>query len=163
METKSSGGYDSVSHKHDLAQLIARSDRPVTILHVGDLDPSGEDMFSNLSKDLSAFVKDIPPYRDPDEWLEMVRIAITREQADAMSLPTAPPKEKDTRSAKFEGETVQCEAIPPDVLSEIVREAIVSRLDMDAFNENLAVEKQERERIKTAIAALDFDRGLKSA
>lgn len=157
VQARSCGGYDSVTEKHRLARWIARSDRPVTILHVGDLDPSGEDMFANLSLDLAAFIEDMEPWHDPDEWLEMVRVAVTREQADAMNLPTAAPKTDDKRSAKFKGRTVQCEAIPPDVLSQIVRDAIVSRLDMDVFNRNLAAEEEEREQIKAAIAELSFE------
>ena len=45
----------------------------------------------------------------------------------ALGLPTAPPKATDRRA--FEGETVQAEAIPPDVLSQLVAEAIEARQD----------------------------------
>ncbi len=147
MKVQSCGGYDSVTEKHKLAKWIAESDRPVTVLHVGDLDPSGEDMFSNLSRDIPAFVSDMPPsYHCEKTWLDMVRIAVTREQAEALNLPTQPPKKDDPRTANFEGETVQCEAVPPDVLAEIVREAIVSRLDMDVFDANLDVESESASR-----------------
>ena len=44
-----------------------------------------------------------------------------------MGLPTAPAKATDRR--RFAGETVQAEAIPPDVLQQIVSDATVSRQD----------------------------------
>jgi hypothetical protein len=60
------------------------------------------------------------------------RLAVTPEQIAALSLPTAPPKSTDPR--RFVGEeTVQAEAIPPDVLAEIVQQAIDERLDGDVL------------------------------
>ena len=56
----------------------------------------------------------------------------------------------------FDGETVQCEAIPPDVLNQIVREAVRSRLNMDAFEANLAREQQEGEHIARIMAQVLF-------
>ena len=88
--------------------------------------------------------------------MEAIRIAVTREQADDMELPTAPAKTSDSRAKRFVGETVQCEAIPPNTLDQIVRDAITSRLDMDVFNRNLAKEQEEREGIEKVIKAIAF-------
>ena len=55
------------------------------------------------------------------------RLAVTPEQALRMHLPSAPAKATDKR--QFSGETVQCEAIAPDVLSGILRDAIEARRD----------------------------------
>ena len=54
----------------------------------------------------------------------------------------APAKPTDKRS--FQGETVQCEAIPPDVLAAVVKGAIESRLDRDAYDLVLAKEEVTR-------------------
>jgi hypothetical protein len=59
-----------------------------------------------------------------------------------LSLQTAPAKATDKPS--FEGETVQCEAIPPKVLAAIVREAIETRLDRGAYASVLAKEDVTR-------------------
>lgn len=48
------GGYDSVTAKHNLAVRVrerARHGLPTLILHVGDFDPSGEDMCNTLRED----------------------------------------------------------------------------------------------------------------
>jgi hypothetical protein len=70
--------------------------------------------------------------------IRFTRLAVTPEQIAALHLPTAPAKETDRRS--FEGETVQCEAIPPDVLARIVTSAIEQRIDRPAYD---AVLRQE--------------------
>jgi hypothetical protein len=49
----SSGGFDSVTAKHQIAQLC--TDAPVTVLHIGDHDPSGVHCFSSLSEDVASF------------------------------------------------------------------------------------------------------------
>jgi hypothetical protein len=162
VEVRSSGGYDSVTAKYELAADIIDAAKPTILLHVGDLDPSGEDIFVNIQEDVGAFVQqlaeeDLRYGNGIGGSMEAVRIAVTRDQAEAMELPTAPAKATDSRAKRFVGETVQCEAIPPNVLDQIVRDAITSRLDMDAFDRNLAKEREERERIEKAIRVLRFD------
>jgi hypothetical protein len=46
---------------------------------------------------------------------------------------TVPKKTTDNRA--FNGETCQCEAIAPDVLSQIVAYALEDRTDRDALND----------------------------
>jgi hypothetical protein len=70
------------------------------------------------------------------------RLAVTREQADRLGLPTAPPKPTDRR--QFSGETVQAEAIDPATLSGILRDAIETRRDDDTAAEVLALEAEMR-------------------
>ena len=97
VKVQSAGGYDGLNPKHDLARWACR--QPTTILHVGDLDPSGDDMFTVIKEDVAAFAAGI----EGDADVEVIRIAATREQAIAMRLPTAPAKETDSRTAKFVG------------------------------------------------------------
>jgi hypothetical protein len=61
-------------------------------------------------------------------------------------LPTAPAKETDRRS--FAGATTQVEAIPPDVLSEIIRDAIKSRLDKAVYDAILRKEKRAKAQLR---------------
>ena len=70
------------------------------------------------------------------------RVAVTMEQAAALSLPTSPPKPTDRR--RFLGETLQCEAIDPATLSGILRDAIETRRDDSAGNELLTLEADMR-------------------
>jgi len=132
----SSGGFDSLTAKRDLAEALARVE-VAEVLHIGDHDPSGVHVFSSLAEDVGAMCIGLgggnPGFS---------RLAVTMDQADEMGLPTAPAKETDNRA--FEGVTVQAEAIPPDVLARIVREAIEMRQDSDALSLALWREEQAR-------------------
>lgn len=131
----SSGGFDSVTVKH--AQAIALGAVPTTVLHIGDHDPSGVHVFSSLMEDLNGFIAGYSNVRHP---VEFVRLAVTPEQAAEHALPSAPPKPTDHRS--FAGnQTWQAEALPPDVLAEILEAAIRERLGRRAYNRVLRAEQ----------------------
>jgi hypothetical protein len=116
-----SGGFDSLTSKYDFAVEVADEDRPVEVLHVGDHDPSGGSMFITLKEDVSAFAEELGGS------VRFTRLAVTPTQIREMNLPTAPPKPTDNRA--FHGMTCQCEALAPDVLSQIVRNAIEARVN----------------------------------
>ncbi|MDG4595869.1 MAG: hypothetical protein P9F75_09295 [Candidatus Contendobacter sp.] len=122
----SSGGFDSVTAKHNMARSFARIGW-VRVLHIGDHDPSGVHIFGSLDEDVRAFI---------DEFggdAEFIRLAVTPEHIARYGLPTAPPKETDRRN--FTGETVQAEALPPDVLASILQDAIGAYLDMGVYRQ----------------------------
>jgi hypothetical protein len=131
-----SGGFDSVTAKHDLSRELALYDR-AEVLHVGDHDPSGVHLFTSLAEDVTAFILALGGNRP-----RFTRLAVTMPMARELRLPMAPAKTTDRRA--FDGETVQAEAIPPDVLSELVRQAIVSRQDAKTRETVLKAEARER-------------------
>jgi len=135
-----SGGFDSLTAKHDLARELAAELETGTraeILHLGDLDPSGEHLFTSLAEDVAAMCKSLCGAEPV-----FTRLAVTREQADRLGLPTAPPKPTDKR--RFSGDTVQCEAIDPATLSGILREAIEARRDSETARAVLELEARFR-------------------
>lgn len=137
----SSGGFDSLTAKHDLARELteaAEGGQAVEVLHIGDLDPSGVHLFTSLAEDVQAMCYGLHPESAP----RFTRLAVTPAQAAALALPTAPPKPTDRRA--FTGDTVQAEAIPPDVLSRMVRDAIEDRQDEGTMRDLLAYEADAR-------------------
>lgn len=149
--TYSSGGFDSLTAKHDAAERITGRAVPTLILHVGDHDPSGVAMFNAVAEDIEAMVD-----ADYGE-VTFDRIAVRPEQIRRYNLPTAPPKAHDKRSAWVGGGTVQAEALPPDVLTAEVRQAVLSLIDLDALTEVHDLERAEGERVSA-----DIDRLLSS-
>jgi hypothetical protein len=131
----SSGGFDSVTLKYRAAQEFVRRGK-VRVLHIGDHDPSGVHVFGSLGEDVCAFAE------KGRENVEFIRLAVTPEHIEAYGLPTAPPKPSDRRA--FEGETVQAEALPPDVLSSILQQAITDNLDQATYQDALEQERAER-------------------
>jgi len=67
-----------------------------------------------------------------------------------LGLPTAPPKPTDKRA--FRGQTCQAEAIAPDELARIVRDAIEDRIDRRLLNRVLKREKRERAELVKRLA-----------
>lgn len=136
----SSGGFDSVTTKHSLAKELADVNDPI-ILHLGDYDPSGVHMYGSLNADLNAFLEAF------DGSVDLYRIAVTPEQGEEWNLPTAPVKESDNRS--FDGNaTIQCEAIRPEKLKELVVDNVEMWLDMDLYEKTLEKEVSVRGELK---------------
>jgi hypothetical protein len=110
IEVMSSGGFDSLTDKHRMGKRWR--DQSITVLHLGDHDPSGVHVFSCLDEDIEAFAAS---YGGD---VEFVRIAVTPEQARLYGLPSAPPKATDNR--RFDGdETWQCEARAPSATASL--------------------------------------------
>lgn len=138
----SAGGFASLSATHEIARRAVARNVPTVLLHVGDFDPSGVSIFSAMAEDAAAFVQ-----RDRViHTLEIipVRVALTAVQVKAYDLPTAPAKASDTRSKSWSGGTCQLEALPPDILAELVRGAITEWFDFDILADHMGAEAVER-------------------
>ena len=131
----SSGGFDSVTTKHNFAEEISEHSE-VVILHLGDHDPSGVHMFGSLDEDLQAFLD----YYGGS--VNMQRIAVTPDQVEELGLPTAPPKTTDRRS--FVGQTTQCEAIHPSELRRILIEHVMPHIDQEIYDKTIEEEEEIR-------------------
>ena len=115
------------------------SDKDLVLLYLGDYDPSGTD----ISRDLES------RFHRLGVELEFKRLALTGEQVDEYKLPPMPAKKQDPRYKSFVtshgGFAVELDALPPSVLRTLLKEAIESYLDMDAFRRDLAIEKSEKQ------------------
>lgn len=136
----SAGGFLSVTATYEIAQRALNRDVRTILLHIGDYDPSGESIFTALSEDVGAFVED-----RGGEAPEAVRVALTKRQVDEHSLPTAPAKRSDSRSATWIGGTCQCESLPPDLLALYARQAVELEIDtalVEEIREDQAIERE---------------------
>jgi hypothetical protein len=164
IRVSSGGGYDSVTAKHDLAKRVARramEDRPTRVLHVGDFDPSGEGMYETLRDDVDAMLNDL----GIPGWYTVERLALTEEQVVALSVETAPPKPKDSRTRAFidkhpairsvlgtDDIAAQLEALTPPDLTTLIRTAVEERIDTDAYEE---IQEREAKVRKDILGRLD--------
>jgi hypothetical protein len=140
----SGGGFDSLTDKYEFAAELADHDRPTEVLHVGDHDPSGVNMFLAFLEDIEAFALDLSGRAI------FTRLAVTPEQLRQYSMPTAPPQKTDKRA--FSGQTCRAEALAPDALAQILRDAIESRIDLDVLNEVLKREKRVQRQLPKRLA-----------
>lgn len=140
----SSGGFDSTTVRRKVARLHSESDHPWTILHVGDHDDPGEDIFRAMKEDVEAWADH--DGRPDGQQIEIIRVAITDEQIDRYSLPGDPDD-----PAK-----VQAEAMSPMVMRDVWRDAIVSRQDGELLAARLRREAEMQaeidQRMRRAVA-----------
>lgn len=117
-------GYPSVTRLREAKQQrgVPPGVRYV-VLYFGDFDPSGEDIFRWINEELR-------PYD-----IEVVKVALTREQVERYRLPPAIPKRSDPRYRGFVEEhgeiAVELDALHPVVLRDIIRQAILSYMDVN--------------------------------
>lgn len=141
----SSGGFDSLTAKKDIADRIIQVGKPAIILHLGDHDPSGESIFRSSAEDVSAFVVADRP--NGLVTVEFRRVALTAEQVACYALPTAPAKASDSRSRAWQGGTCQLEALSPRQIADILDDAIRDCLDLSRLEEDRESESDERDRV----------------
>jgi hypothetical protein len=138
----SAGGFASLTAVRGVVDRALALDGPLVLLQVGDLDPSGTSIFEHLCEDAMAFLEEDRVLAT--QRIVPVRVALTPEQIAEHHLPTAPPKKSDSRSARWTGGTCQLEALPPDVLADLVRAEVLDQLDLRVYREVVAAERRER-------------------
>jgi hypothetical protein len=138
----SSGGFDSLTAKKQMAERICGIEKRAIILHLGDLDPSGVSIFDSVAEDVGAFVMADRPHGLVS--VEFERVALTTSQVRQFDLPTAPVKVSDSRAKNWAGGTCQLEALAPDQIATILKEAIERRIDWNQFTDDQMAEESDR-------------------
>jgi hypothetical protein len=133
-------GYSSATALHDVALETQASDKRLTILYVGDWDPSG----------LSMSMIDIPERLARYEGAARIwRVALTPTDIADHNLPgfDADSKSRDPRHRWFvENYGTDCyelDALPPPILRQNVEDAIKAYIDADVWAHSAAVEAVE--------------------
>jgi hypothetical protein len=141
-------GFASESFVYSAAETIKASGKPGFIYYLGDFDPSGWNMSVNLGKKLQAFGADIT----------FKRLAVNLQQIGEWKLPTRETKRTDTRCREFfdifgaDAPSVELDAIHPNELRRIVREAIVQHIPAGYLEYLKMVEAEDKVRWKKLCA-----------
>lgn len=118
--------------------------RVPVILYLGDHDPSGEDMVRDIRDRLKEFKVAL---------LEVEKIGLTMAQVKQYNPPPNPAKLTDSRAkdyvAKFGKSSWEVDALPPPVLTQIVRRAFAKHID----KKKVAAIKEREEKDKEALRA----------
>jgi hypothetical protein len=130
-------GFSSETFLYTTAQDIIADGKPAVIYQLGDHDPSGLSAWQDIQKKLTGFA--------PKVDFTFERLAVTPEQIETYGLQTRPTKPSDTRAGGFDGDCVEVDAMPSDVLRSIVREAIESWIDPHAIRLHEIAENSERQ------------------
>lgn len=135
-------GYGSQTYLDDVADLIADDPRPTVLVYAGDLDPSGEDIVRDLRER-------VPAVGEP------IRVAVTLDTVADFGLPELPGKAKDPRAPAFIARhgrlfQVEVEALDPNDLEALFREAVAPFVDTTTLARVTAREAAERASLRGA-------------
>lgn len=144
-------GYNSMTALWEAEQRFEAQDKPVVVLYLGDFDPSGVDMTRDIRDRLAAYTEAEVTVR---------RVALTDAQIAEHDLPPMPAKRTDSRAAGFiaahgEVSAVELDALPPDVLTALVEDAIGENCDLSEFARQQEIEAEERDEWRAHLARLD--------
>lgn len=143
-------GYDSWAHfLKAVKKMREMEDKELVVLYLGDHDPSGMNMPSDLQNRCKLMNLNV----------RFERIAITEEQIDQYNIPKLPlrknpktGKYKDPRAEKYVEKYgawfVELDALKPSVLKQIVEEKVEELLDLEAFEDDQNTEEEEKEFLK---------------
>jgi hypothetical protein len=130
-------GYSSLTFLYDAASSISAVDVPTYIYQIGDSDPSGE----NAGVVIERTLREMAPYSE----IIFERLAVTEVQIADWNLTSRPTKQSDPRAKRFgDRPSVELEAIEPNRLRELVREAIERHMPPDQLEELKQAEEHER-------------------
>lgn len=142
--TFSCRGYTSSSEVWAAAQRIEGyfdddSVEKVTILHLGDHDPSGIDMTRDIEDRLKEFIEyDTGRYVGPGGDVEIKRIALNMDQIEQYNPPPNPAKETDSRFQSYMDihgdESWELDALEPNVLVQLIRSEIRPLIDSEKWD-----------------------------
>ncbi len=152
-------GYTSQSEMWRAGRRLSaiwKDDKVPVILHFGDHDPSGMDMTRDIVDRLETF---------SGPGLQLKRLALNMDQIDEYGPPPNPAKMTDSRFAQYVdvygAESWELDALEPQVLADLVENAVNEYIDEDALEKAKATEEAHRGLLRTAQAALrrELDKG----
>lgn len=148
-------GYSSVTAMHDAykrfkSALDYDDAKKLTILYLGDFDPSGVDMIRDVEDRVLEFAK---PYHKGVFPLKVVPVALTLAQIKKYDPPTNPAKISDPRAVdyikKYGEYSWEVDALPPNVLNKLLTDAITKRIDIDAYEEIVGQEDADKKKLQS--------------
>lgn len=131
------GGYASQTYKDRVTRYIRRErrGRECIILYAGDCDPHGFAIEADFRRRISG--------------ARVVRVALTREQADTMG-PGGGPLPRSVGNAS--SDQVEIDALDPDVLADLMTQALLDHgFDFDKAEAIVELEDEARAAIQEAL------------
>jgi hypothetical protein len=137
--------FASITYLQEAAEEIDADGRPTYVYVLTDFDPSGVVIAEKIEEELTE--------RAPLSDITVERLAVNREQIERWNLPTRPTKTRDTRARRFRQfhgtDSVELDAIPPDELRRLVKDAIDSHMEPWRLQQFRMVEREERQTLKS--------------
>lgn len=129
-------------------RFAEKADKNCYLYYAGDFDPSGLSIYNSL-------VDRIKKQGDLGEYIRFERVALTPAQIEEYNLPSDPVKQRDPNCKRFVSEygdnVVELDALPPDVLRNLIETCIEINLNRGLFEQVQKVELEEQAKLQTLI------------
>lgn len=142
-------GFDSSTAMYDASCRIReaiQANKASKILYLGDHDPSGLNMIKDIENRLNEFLS---------MSVTVEHIALTKEQIGKYNPPANAAKETDPRYKEYQelygGECWEVDALPPDVMIELVDRVIDEYVDKKKMNKIIEQEQKDVRKLKKLI------------
>jgi len=142
-------GYPSLSFLYEAVKRlnhVDRGEKEIVILYFGDFDMRGVDIQRHLTESLDFF--DLG-------YINVKRVALTKQQITEHSLPPQPSKKTDTMAKGWietHGDVAwELDALDPHVLVQIIKEAIEENIDKPTLEIRKRAIDSGREQIRQKI------------
>ena len=134
------GGFSSETFAHEAVARLRGSGCRLVAYALYDFDRSGQDAARALREKVERFGAG---YGVP---VTFRSLGLSHDQVVGLALPTRPPKRATTADRRWPyGVAAELDAIPPDTLRAIVRDAIEEHLPRDEFDRLKSVEALDRQ------------------
>jgi len=141
-------GYSSSSTMYEIGQRLnglARHGKTITVIYLGDHDPSGIDMTRDVADRLTM-------YSELDnEDIEVIRLALNWAQIEEWKPPENPAKQTDSRfasyAAKFGMSSWELDAVEPAQLAQLVRTLVAARRNDGLWDKAVKREAEMRAKL----------------
>ena len=131
-------GFLSTTRAHEIAKHFGRIEKPVTVFYLGDHDPSGQAIETDLFDRIREY---------GSGYFELKRLAIFKSDIADYNLPPLRIKQTDSNAAgfaaKYGNKCVELDALPPDVLRERIRCHVEELIDFESWNRAKSTEEAE--------------------
>lgn len=147
-------GYSSQSAMWESAnRYLARDARESILLYLGDHDPSGEDMVRDIGDRLRMF----GVYN-----IEVEKVALTMAQIRQHRPPPNPAKLTDPRAGAYIAEhgdqSWEVDALDPDTLAGLIRDAMWTHVDLTAMEAIKAKEEKDKRKLRKLVDAANWSK-----
>lgn len=134
-----------------LAGYVSKGQRPI-VFHLGDHDPSGLDMTRDNADRLSLFAG-VP--------VQVVRLALNREQVERYNPPPNPAKITDSRFENYQreygDESWELDALNPQVIHDLIENAVLRLRDNKLWDAALLQEVNDKELLASYVEEMGGD------
>jgi hypothetical protein len=148
-------GYSSTSAMYDAAQqryLAHSQTQNPLLLYLGDHDPSGVDMERDIRARMNLLSYGVD--------IKVEKVALTWDQVHQHQLPPNPTKKTDSRTkayvAKYGTECWEVDALRPDILQSLIRDAVEQFLDKSLMDTVKTKEESDKAKLRDFIKGLDL-------